>query len=317
MALAEGAPMSAPPYQAQALLRFVVNAASGRAGGEEKRAAIEEALRATGRRGEIVLADASALDRTARRQAEAALAEGGALVAVGGDGTLNAIAQAAHAVGCAMGVVAQGTFNYFARTHGLPQDAGEAVRLLAACRPQPVQLGQVNGRVFLVNASLGLYPEVLEDREAWKSRLGRSRLVALGAAVATVAGGHRRLRLRVELDGQARDVRTLTLFVGNNRLQLEQVGLPEAPALDRGRVAAVILKPMGPWRLLGLMLRGAFGTLGEADTVDRFTFEQMTVRPAWRPGRRGVKVACDGELLRLPPPLNFGVATRPLWLLKP
>ncbi|HSN80882.1 MAG TPA: diacylglycerol kinase family protein, partial [Rhodoferax sp.] len=71
-----------------------------------------------------------------------------------GDGTLNTVAQAAHAVGCAMGVVPQGTFNYFARTHGIPVDPREAVRLLLHAAPQPVQVDGVNDRVFLVNASL-------------------------------------------------------------------------------------------------------------------------------------------------------------------
>lgn len=308
---------AAPRYDPHAALRFIVNAASGKASGEDKRALVEQALQDTGRRGSVVMAPAAELARVARREAEAALAEGGAVVAVGGDGTINTIAQAAHAAGCTMGVVAQGTFNYFARTHGIPEDGAEAARALAGWQPQPVQLGRVNEHLFLVNASLGLYPEVLQDREAWKARFGRSRLVALGAALATLSGSHRRLRLRVELDGSMRDVRTLTLFVGNNRLQLEQVGLAEAPALDHGRVAAVILKPIGFWSLVGLLLRGAAGTLGDADKVESFVFQQMTVRPAWRPGRRGVKLACDGEVLRMQPPLRFGVAPRPLWLLKP
>ena len=61
---------------------------------------------------------------------------------------------------------------------------------------QPVQVGLVNDRVFLVNASLGLYPQLLEDREAWKKRLGRSRLVATGAGLISLLRGYRSLRLR-------------------------------------------------------------------------------------------------------------------------
>ena len=50
-------------------------------------------------------------------------------------------------------------------------------------RAHPVQAGLVNGHVFLVTASLGLYPQLLQDREAWKREYARSRLVALGAGL--------------------------------------------------------------------------------------------------------------------------------------
>lgn len=303
------------PFDPGATLHFVVNAASGRQAADEKRAVIEQALAAAGRRGEIVLCEPAGLVRAAERAAAAAASESGAVVAVGGDGTLNTVAQAAHARGCAMGALPQGTFNYFARLHGIPDDPEAAALALTGWHPQPVQVGRVNERVFLVNASLGLFAEVLEDREAWKARWGRSRVVALGAMLATMLGEQRRLRLHVELAGETHDVRTQTLFVGNNRMQLEQVGLPPVP--ENGRVAAVMLRPIGSWAMLGLLLRGAFGRLGEADTVLSFEFQQMVVRPSRKAPRRLMKVACDGEVLRLRAPLVFGVAPTPLWLLKP
>jgi len=240
-----------------------------------------------------------------------------AVIAVGGDGTINAVAQAAHAEGCAMGVVPQGTFNYFARTHGLPAEPERAVRALLQSTPQAVQVGCVNGTVFLVNASLGMYPALLEDRETWKARFGRSRLVALGAGFVTLMRGHRQLRLRIEQGGVVRSVRTPTLFIGNNRLQLEQVGLRPSPCIDAGSITAVMLKPIGTSAMLWLLARGAFGSLGEADDVESFTFRQMTVSLSRGVGTRRVKVAFDGEVAWLHAPLRFEVAARPLWLLKP
>jgi hypothetical protein len=72
--------------------------------------------------------------------------------------------------------------------------------------------------VFLVNASLGLYPQSLEDREVQKQRLGRSRLVAAWAALTTVFRDYRPMSIKVEHEGRFLELRTLTLFVGNNRL---------------------------------------------------------------------------------------------------
>ena len=306
-----------PEIDSDACLVFIVNAAAGSESAEAKRSAIETALKSAGRRGEVVFAPAAGLAGAARAAAAKAKAARSGVVAVGGDGTINAVAQAAHAEGCPMGVVPQGTFNYFARTHGLPAEPGAAVLALLDGTPQPVQVGSVNGTVFLVNASLGLYPALLQDREAWKARFGRSRWVAAGAGLATLMREHRQLRLRIEQGGAVRNVKTPTLFVGNNRLQLEQVGLAQVGCVEAGSIAAVMLKPIGSPAMLWLMLRGAFGKLGDADDVESFAFQRMVVTPSrGDPGRR-IKVAFDGEVTWMRAPLQFEVAARPLWLLKP
>ena len=313
--------MDRPDIDPASPLQFVINAAAGANDAAAKRDVIEAALKAAGRSGELLLARPADLARVAREAATKAVATRTAVVAVGGDGTLNTVAQAAHAVGCAMGVVPQGTFNYFARTHGIRADPAEAARALLQAEPTPVQVAAVNDRVFLVNASLGLYPDLLEDREAYKARFGRSRWVALWAASVTLLGAQRRLNLHIERGATVRDVRTLTLFVGNNRLQLEQLGvLPDTDPLrppDDGRITAVMLRPIGTLSMIRLMLHGAMGTLGEAQSVERFEFNQMRVKPTLPSGGRGVKVAFDGEVTRMRAPLDFRVLAQPLYLLKP
>ena len=304
-------------FDPQAVPVFVVNAASGREAADSKRALLEAALAAAGRSAELLFAAPADLPQVSREAAATALSRRAALVAVGGDGTINAVAQAAHARGCTFGVVAQGTFNYFARTHRLPSDPAQAIQMLFQATPMPVQVATVNERVFLVNASVGLYPELLEDREAFKARFGRSRLVAFASAVSTLLREHRQLRLRIDRRAGPRDERTATLFVGNNRLQFEQVGLPEAPNLEQGRIGAVMLKPIGTLSLMRLLLRGALGTLGEAATVESFDFERIVVTPRLNYGSRRVKVAFDGEVEWMRWPLEFKVSPRPLYLLKP
>ena len=313
-------------------LIFIINGASGSAGGEAKRQSIEAVLASTGtgRRSEMRLCGAGSLTAVARDAAAQAHAQQGAVVAVGGDGTINTVAQAAHAAGCAMGVVPQGTFNYFARTHGIPAEADAAVRLLFTAEPVPVQVAAVNHRLFLVNASLGLYPDLLEDREAYKARFGRNRFVAFGAGCVTLLRAQRRLRLSIDQGGSVREVKTLTLFIGNNRLQLAQLGVgaggqpsdasdaaqqPNAIGVG-GHLTAVMLRPIGTLGMLRLMLHGAVGSLGEADSIERFEFDRMRVKPSRVQGGRGVKVAFDGEVAWMQPPLEFKVHERPLFLLK-
>ena len=306
-----------PEIDPQAPLLFVVNAASGHNDPAQTRSTIESALKSAGRRADFFSARGAEVTQFAAEAAERAMRTSSAVIAVGGDGTINAVAQAAHSIGCAMGFVPQGTFNYFARTHAMPLTAEDAMPVLLRSRPEPVQVGLVNDRIFLVNASVGLYPELLEDREQFKSRFGRNRFVAGISALSTLLTTHRPLHLRIELDGVERDAPTPTLFVGNNRLQLEQLGLPESKALEQGRVAGVMLRKATTPALLWLWLRGAFGSLGEADTVETFSFDSMTVRQRRWGRQTRLKVARDGEVSRMRSPLEIRVAPTPLFLIKP
>jgi diacylglycerol kinase family enzyme len=173
----------------------------------------------------------------------------------------------------------------------------------------------VNDRAFLVNASVGLYPKLLEDRESAKKRLGRSRLVATIAGIKTLLGEHRSLLLEVEHAGIKHVIRTPTLVVDNNRLQLEQLGLPEAEVVEGGQLAAFTVREEGAAALLGLAARGALGQLADADALTRFAFRKMVVRPRYPLGLRRIKVATDGEVTFLRVPLTFCVARTRLNLL--
>ena len=309
-----------PEIEPAAPIQFVINSAAGSGDAAAKRDVIESVLQEGGRLGELHFCAPAELSAVANEAAHRAVSIRAAMVAVGGDGTLNTVAQAAHAAGCAMGVVPQGTFNYFARTHGIPADPADAIRLVLRASPQPVQVAGINERVFLVNASLGLYPDLLEDREAHKARFGRSRWVAFVAGCATLLRAQRRLRLRIEVGDTVRDLQALTLFVGNNRLQLQQWGAePEdtvAGTPGDGSMAALVLRPIGTLSMLGLMLHGAMGRLGEAAGVERFEFDHIVVRPTLARGRHGVKVAFDGEVTMMRAPLELRVLARPLYLLR-
>ena len=304
-------------------LFVVMNAASGSQDTQTVKGVIEHEVHRAGRSVFFrMIEPGQNLTQVAERAVKQAVEHHGVIVAAGGDGTINAVAQAALGHGCAFAVLPQGTFNYFGRTHHIPTDATEAIRLLLNAREAyPVQVGLVNDKVFLVNASLGLYPELLEEREAAKQAHGRSRLVAMWAGLRTLLHRHRHLRLKLQLGNgmgaSQQTIKTPTLFLGNNQLQLEQLGMPEAPRVTQGQLAAIAVKPQPTWRMLWLALRGAMGRLGEADEVINFPLKEMVVTPLVPMGRRRVKVATDGEINWLTPPLRFTVASTPLNLVCP
>ncbi|MBU0602762.1 MAG: NAD(+)/NADH kinase [Gammaproteobacteria bacterium] len=308
--------MTDPTPFADAPLFIVLNAGSGKRDAAQASATISRVLHDAGRAHTILqVCNAKHLADTARDAVEHAQAQRGIVVAAGGDGTINAVTQAVLGSGCPFGVLPQGTFNYFSREHGIPSDTEAATRLLLTGRIKPVQVGRVNDRVFLVNASIGLYPEVLEDREEWKRQLGRKRIVALFSGLATLLRGCRRMTLEIEHEGRTRTQDMMTLFVGNNPLQLAQVGLHEDGSAGNGRLAAVMLPPTGRLVLLWLMARGMLGRLGDADAVQRFDFRSLCLHPGR--SRRKVKVATDGEIRRMALPLRFDVAPQPLPLIVP
>jgi diacylglycerol kinase family enzyme len=299
---------------------IVLNACSGHNDAAATRAAIEMSLADAGRKHHLMLVEnPSELPEISAKAVAEAQAQHGVVVAAGGDGTINAVAQAALGSGCPFGVLPQGTFNYFSRTHGIPSDMAKALQVLLNSRAYPVSVGLVNDRVFLVNASLGIYPKLLEEREAYKQSYGRSRPVALLAGIMTLLREHRPLHIHVEYDDQAYNLRTLMIFVSNNRLQLERIGLPEAKALERGMLVATVLKPVTTIALLQLMLHGALGQLADAEHIVSFAFRQITVHlaPSVLRRRRRIKVAMDGEVALLKLPLCFRLATKEFLLIKP
>jgi diacylglycerol kinase family enzyme len=315
-----------PAARERGPLLLVMNEGSGDDDKAELRSELEAALRASGRPFVLRVAQrGSQLPQLAADAVAQAVDERGSVVAIGGDGTLNTVAQAVLPSGRPFGVLPRGTFNYFAREHGLPLAPAEAAAVWLEGRVREVQVGQVNGQAFLVNASLGIYPRLLQAREEDNRQFGRHRIVALWAALRTLWRERRTLKLGLSFDGgPLRAVRTPTLFVGNNALQLRQLGLPEAEAVQHeGRLAAIVVPRVGRWEMLKLMARAAAGQLeggGPRDgvvDVHSTSFRQLLATPRRRASPRPVQVAYDGELRWLQAPLEFAVAPQRLRLLVP
>jgi len=294
---------------------IVQNAGSGRNSAEEVQRAIRGVMDEAGRSYTfLTVKNPKLLTQTARKALELAQQQNGVVVAAGGDGTLNAVARVVLGSDVPFGILPQGTFNYFGRTYGISQDTERSTRSLLDAVIEPVQVGMLNGHAFLVNASLGLYPTLLEDREAYKQRYGRSRLVALWSGLVTLFRVHRQLRLEMEVEGRPTRMRTPTLVVGNNALQLEQIGIGDPDALTHGRLVAMGPKPVGTFQLYKLLAMGLISRLGEAENAFSFDFSRLVVNPH---GSRRVKVAMDGEISYVQAPLVFTVAEHKLQLLVP
>src|SRR5688500_9721645 len=152
--------MAHPVLAPDTPFHIVSNAGSGSKDAHQAREQIETILSAAGRTHEFILIEnPDQLQQVAKKAVAAAERSGGAVVVAGGDGTINSVVQAVLPTRRPFGIIPQGTFNYSSRAHGIPLDTAEATRSLLSAVIKPVQVGMVNERAFLVNASVGLYPE--------------------------------------------------------------------------------------------------------------------------------------------------------------
>jgi diacylglycerol kinase family enzyme len=251
----------------------------------------------------------------------------GVVAAAGGDGTIRFVAQEVLAADLPFGIVPLGTFNYFARDNEVPQEVDLATRaLITGIREgnqRQVQVGQLNDQVFLVNASLGLYPQLLADREKLKQQHGRSRIVAKFAAFLTLLKRDIKMLLRIEYSGGEQKngenvIPASTILVGNNSLQLADIGLAEeSESVKHGQLAIIALPPMNAGERIGVAFHGMLGILSKAPEVTHFACRELVVEPLSRHKKRSVKVAMDGEISHMQPPLTFRVGPKCLRLVVP
>jgi len=224
------------------------------------------------------------------------------VVVGGGDGTIGCAAGAVLEGHAALGILALGTRNHLARELGVPLDLAGAAKLIASGVERRIDVARVNGRLFINNASVGLYPEMVREREEEQvaHKLPKS-IAALPASWRAVKRlRHHRLRLR--MPGVTREVATPMLFVGNNHYSLEAGRIGKRDALDDGLLSVFALASHSRAALIGFALRALIGRVDrQEDFAAIGDVAQLTVT-----GRsRLVDIALDGEVERLALPLEF------------
>ena len=229
----------------------------------------------------------------------------GAVVAGGGDGTVSAVAAMLCGTATPLGVLPMGTLNHFAKDLGIPLDEDAAIANVAAGHRKAVDVGEVNGRVFINNSSLGLYPDIVRERNHRQHRLGHGKWRALLDASINAARRYPVLDVTIELDGQTLARRTPFVFIGNNAYTMEGFEIGERRALDQGLLSLYLTHRMGRFGLLQLAVRALLHRLQQARDFDIVAAQQFTVHTH----HRHLRVATDGEVSMMNTPLRY--STRP------
>jgi diacylglycerol kinase family enzyme len=235
------------------------------------------------------------------------------LVAAGGDGTISTAAGALAGTDITLGVLPFGTLNHFAKDLGIPLDLEASVQNIVENNVIAVDVGEVNGRVFINNSSLGLYPDIVRDRERQQSRLGRGKWRSFLWASVAVLRRFPFLTVRIEVEGTKRGFVTPLVFIGNNEYKMEGFEIGVRESLECGVLSVYIVKRPGRGALVRLSLAALFGRLQQARDFEALTAAEFVIETR----HHQVLVAADGEVQRMTSPLHYRARPRSLRVIVP
>jgi YegS/Rv2252/BmrU family lipid kinase len=248
-------------------------------------------------------------DELIKFAAELSRSDAEIIVAGGGDGTISAVAAEVIKANKTLGVLPLGTLNHFSKDLGIPQTLPEAVKLIAAGESAEIDVGEVNGRIFLNNSSIGLYPQIVHKREQQQHRLGRGKWPAFFWAAVMVLRRHPFLDIELRIGDEILTRRTPMIFIGNNDYEMEGFNIGHRSNLSGGKLSLYILHQTGRWGLLKLAVRSFSGTLRQAREFEEMPVEECEIQTR-RP--KTVLVAFDGEVTAMQTPLEYKIRPRAL-----
>lgn len=224
------------------------------------------------------------------------------LVAAGGDGTVSTVAAAAARQGRTLGVIPCGTLNHFARDAGIPLELEAAVSILAAAHTRLLDVGDVNGYIFVNNASIGAYPRMIWARNRARER-GLPRPLALSLAVARTWFDLRSIAVRLAVDGVDMVRSSPFIFVGNSEYEIEGTSIGRRTTMTDGKLSLYLAPKFDRLDALLLPARVLLKTLERHENFEALAASAIAIEPS----DRRVTVALDGEIRTLDAPLRFTV----------
>ncbi|RVU14489.1 diacylglycerol/lipid kinase family protein [Methylobacterium oryzihabitans] len=297
----DASPAETPPRPGRRRVVLVANAAAGSLVGGDGSTGdrLRERLAAAGL--DVVAEPAPDAPLPERLREAAALPGLDAVVAAGGDGTLACAAAALTGTDVALGILPLGTMNLLARDLGLPLDLDGAVAAIAAGPVRAVDVGEVNGHVFLINSVLGMPARMARHREARRGRAGLLDLLRFGLGLLRHLGRYPRVRAGLRYGVASREVRFRILAVVNNDYR-EGVGqVLRRASVDGGTLTFYLVERLSAARLVRLGLGFAVGEWRGLPDLERHAVGDLTVTSR----RRRLRVMNDGEVLLLAPPLRY------------
>ncbi len=291
-------------------IEVIINTSSGTGSNADVGEHLAKAFKAIGVEARIELArNGVEIVKLAQR---AVRSDAEVIVAGGGDGTVSSIAAIVTESDKALGVLPFGTMNHFAKDLHIPIDLQGAIKTIAAGHEARVDVGEVNDHLFINNSSLGLYPSIVREREK-QQRLGWGKWPAYIWAALAILRRYLFLDIRVSVDGKELRSRTPFVFIGNNEYEMERFNIGGRACLDKGELSLYMTNRTGRLGLIRLALRALTGGLRQDKD-----FVAMCPKEIWiATKQKRLRVALDGEVALIGPPLHYRVRAGALRVLAP
>jgi diacylglycerol kinase family enzyme len=234
------------------------------------------------------------------------------LVAAGGDGTVSTVAAVAERTGKALGVIPAGTLNHFARDTGIPLSLEASLEVIAAGHTRLIDVAVVNDRVFVNNVSIGAYPRLVWERNRAR-HAGLPRPLATSVALLRTWIDLDTVSVRLTFDDTELVRRTPFVLVGNGEYEVEGTEFGKRPTLSGGTLSLYMAPESGRFTLLMVPVRALLRRLTRHDKFETYTASSIRMDTS----ESRIRVALDGEIRNLEPPLRFSIRREALRTIVP
>lgn len=291
-------------------IRAIINSGSGSVNADETKRRLEEAFAANGLEADVHLVEEGEDISELARKAAASDAE--IVCAGGGDGTMSAVAAEIVKTDKVLGVLPLGTLNNFSKDLKIPQNIEEAVKIIAENHREMIDVGEVNGQIFVNNSSIGLYPQIVKRRER-RQRLGWGKWRSALWAAFKILKRSPFFAVRLKTAEGERVVKTPFVFVGNNEYDMNFLNVGRRECLTDGKLSIYFLHKSGRKGLFLLVLRTIFGRLRQAKDFEEISVEEIKIETR----KRQILVAFDGEVETMETPLCYCIHPKALRVIVP
>lgn len=273
---------------------------AAKAAGDKLEGQVAAAFEKAGGAAEVRMLAADEMDEAIERAAKKETR----FVIAGGDGTVAAAAQVLTGSKTELAILPLGTLNHFAKDLGIPLKLEEAAELALHGNAEAIDVGEVNGRRFINNASVGLYPFMVRDRDDIRERRGWPKWLATVPASWDALSRLRHHRLKIDLGDGKQPVVTPLLFVGNNRYSLDAGTVGARESLTEGKLAVYAISRSSRAALLWFGMRALVGL---ADRTRDFAAVGESAAFTVESSEGAIEIALDGEVQHIKLPAKFAV----------
>lgn len=230
------------------------------------------------------------------------------LVAIGGDGTVNACAQIATKHSLKLGIIPTGTFNHFAKHLHIPHGVKDAFSLLRDGQTEFIDTGCINGHVFVNFISLGFYANTIFQRVKGE-RAGVNKWISFTFAVIKTLIKYDKLTLYYEAAHGKFKKTTPLLFIGNNRIRFGSYDmLAERESFTDDQIHVWMSRAKNRFHLILTFFFGLFMDLHNKNIATTLSLKSVNIDTP----HKHTPISVDGEVLDIKAPYHIQTMPRAL-----